>query len=392
MQMTHDEVYGIYPNSYMQFRPALTRFPIIFNVSGDCVVGNGSGYDIDAVHGAMGEYIERYHFYNEVDINITAELDKLNPSIVVDKLVRLIEQIKKSDEPIDSYQFDLSETRNIFTNQKIYLPSVMISLAHSDSNDRNFIPFIDSCGQSVHVSREQAFSASLKEFIERQSLVGSWLSGKARFKILLEPHPDLGQSNKILSELQQNGVVCAYELNELLPGYSVLIFYFSLGTNDKVQYSVGMASDLTPASAISRALNELWQSYIFMYLNASNPESLDPRYEYLNHLISFNNLETQKVIPFFAQPSNEIKMDTFIHLSPFTEKECLRSLVDISPHIYSYERSNDLFGRQFHFCKITSPDFFLHMGLAKPLNFSNHYANLLSINPDNVIKSSIPFP
>lgn len=390
--MIHDEIYGIYPHSYLQYRPALTRFPFIFNVTGDCVVGNGSGFGRDAMQGAMGEYIERYHFYNEVDINITAELARLNSDSLTEKLIHQIQQIKKTSDAIAPHQFDLSEVRNIFTDLPSYVPSVMISLAHADSPDRNYIPFIDSCGQAVQTSRRLVFSAALKEFIERQALIGAWLSGNARFKVMLEQHRLLGKANKILRELQKHGILYAYELNQKLPGYSVIIFYFSGSKNDSVKYSVGMAADFNSATAITRALNELWQSYIFMYLNAEQPENLDQRYQYLNDLILFNHIGTKKLIPFLNKPVNEINLPEFIHLPSFSEADCLDSLKKISPDLYAYERSNQLFSRKFHFCKIISPDFFLHMGIKMPLNFDNAYAKLLTINVNNMVDHPIPFP
>jgi ribosomal protein S12 methylthiotransferase accessory factor YcaO len=392
MQIVHDEVFGIFPHSYMQFRPALTRFPTIFNVTGDCVVGNGSGYGNNAIQSALGEYVERYHFYNEVDINVTANLAKYNSPRVTNKFIKMIDQVKKSNEPTDKYEFDLTTVTNIFTGEKASLPSVMISLAQVDSADRNFIPFIDSCGQSVQISRRKAFSAALKEFVERQALVGAWLSGQVKSKLMLEQHPYLGQSNKILQSLLQHGTLLAYELNKHLPGYSVIIFYFSKSKKDVVKYSVGMACDYSPSEAIQRALSELWQSYIFMYLNADNPENLDPRYQYLNELILFNQHSTQELIPFVEDNIEELDMQDFIYSKLLSEKTCLQELKTISPDIFMYERSNLLFGRNFYFCKIFSPDFFMHMGVKMPLNFDNTYAKLLSIQKPLLVKHSIPFP
>jgi hypothetical protein len=392
MQITHDEPFGILPQRYMQFRPALAALPAIFNVSGACVVGNGSGYGDDAADSAFGEYIERFHFYNEVTIDITAPLHQLNPAALNEKIFYLMTQTRQVSTDPAAHAFDLTKVQNIFTQTPAYLPTVMISLAAADSPDRNFIPFIDSCGQAVHVDREQVFAAALKEFIERQALVGAWLSGKARLAIELKPHPLLGATNKILSLLQQHGTLYAYDLGNHLPGYSVIIFYFAQAKNDSVKYSVGMAADFQVDTAIARALNELWQSYTFMYLNADNPEYLDQRYQYLNALLNFNHTDTRLIIPFIQRSCASLSMLDYLAAKKFTRAECIKKLGVISPNIFAYQSVNYFFGKTFHFCKIISPDLFLHMGIKMPLNLKNSYAKMLSLPANLSLENAIPFP
>jgi ribosomal protein S12 methylthiotransferase accessory factor YcaO len=392
MRMIHDQVFGINPHSYLQFHPALAHLPMIFNLTGDCVVGNSSGFQEEAICGGFGEYVERYHFYNEVDINLTASLDAVNAAAVVEKFIALIAQVQKVKASAREHQFDLTEVTNIFTQEKNFIPTVLISLSRMGSGDRDFIPFIDSCGQAAHISQQKAFTSALNEFIERQALVGSWLAGKACYRIELEPHQALGSANKILTSLLAHGKLLAYELNKGLPGYSIIIFYFSKSKKDIVKYSVGMAADLNPALACERALGELWQSYIFMYLNAENPENLDQRYQYLNDLIHFNTHETADIIPYADDESENLHIDDYLSFKKVSESECLNVLKDISPFMYAYSRSSKLFGRKFYFCKISSPDFFMHMGVKMPLNLDNNYAKLLGINPSMKIQNPIPFP
>jgi hypothetical protein len=392
MQMIHDEPFGIYPHRYMQFQPALTALPSIFNISGDSVVGNGSGYGTDAFDSALGEYIERFHFYNEVTIDITAPLTHLNPPALSKKLFELIQQIQQTDVAAEQHAFDLTEVRNIFTREPAYLPTAMISLAAMDSQDRKFIPFIDSCGQAVHVTKAQAQTAAFKEFLERQALVGAWLSGKARHAIDLQPHPFLGKANQILSILQQHGALYAFDLGHHLPAYSVIIFYFAHDKKDIVQYSVGLAADFQAEDALARALNELWQSYIFMYLNADNREHLDQRYQYLNDLLDFNHSDTQAVIPFLQQPGESINVIEYLTAKKYSEADCFQTIGEFFPYIYTYESSNYYMGKEFNFCKILSPDFFLHMGICMPLNLKNAYAKVVSLPPNLSPENPIPFP
>lgn len=392
MIVTDDQVFGFYPHAYLQYRPSLARFPGIFNLTGDSVVGNGGGYGKEAVYGGWGEYIERYHFYNEVEVDVTEKLTLMNPREISEKLFAVIQQIKNTDMAVEDHPFNLTCVRNILNNETVYLPTTLFSLAHADSSDRYFIPFIDSCGQAAHITAEKALVAALNEFIERQALVGAWLSGKARFQIDLHTHHELNSLNHILLSLQSHGELYAYEVNNCLPGYTIILFYFSKNKKDIVAYSVGMASDCIPLKALARAINELWQSYIFMYFNADNSEQLDQRYQYLNELIQFNHPATRDIIPFIGRNYANVSVDDLAKMESFTQQQALSQLAEISSAVYSYERHADFLGGRFYFCKVLSPDFFIHMGIKMPLNKNNLYANLLHIDPLVTIKHPIPFP
>ncbi len=306
-------------------------------------------------------------------------------------ILHALKQTKNSEADVEQHSFQLSATHNILNAKIQYVPTVMISLAHANSIDRHFVPFIDSCGQGAHQTREQAFNAALNEFIERQALIGAWLSGKNRFKILLQAHIKFGKFNHLLQALQKNGEVMAFDIGNNLPCYSVIIFYFSKAQQDVVQYSVGMATDFDPALAIQKALNELWQSYMFIYLNANNPECLDQRYRYLNELLNYNHQATKDIIP-FLKSEIELSVEDYLKLNIFNNTARLAILNNLSREIFSYERTSYLYGTKIYLCKILSPDFFLHMGVMMPLNLDNYYARSLNINSNLSITHSIPFP
>lgn len=392
MKMLHDHALGIAPNVYLMLRSALAGIPPIFNITGDSVVGNGSGYAQDAIYSSYGEYIERYHFYYEVDSTLKSALEDINNVALNHKIKKVLTQTKKTEREIHTHLFNLTHVRNIFNSEIAWLPTIMISLGDYQSLDRVFIPFTDSCGQACHISHEQALDSALNEFIERQALVGSWLSGRCRYAVNIEQHKKLGKFNAIIEQLKTHGSLYAFEINNNLPGYTLILFYFSNSENDIVRYSVGLATDADPVKAIMRAINELWQSYTFIYLNADNPENLDARYKYLNELIEFNTHQTKAIIPYFKTTNFVISSDDLLAFKKFNMHEMLQGLETLSTNIFSYERSQQIMGRRFHFCKILSPDFFLHMGINMPLNLDNPYSNLLGIDPAMQIKTAIPFP
>jgi len=392
MRLSYEQILNVNPSVYTQFRPALTQLPKILNLTSDCVVGNGAGYNQDAIYGSFGEYIERYHFYNEVKSSKKALFSDLLKDNNYKKLIDMIGQIKQTRDDPDSHIFEWVAVRNILTNEDCFYPLVMISMAHAQSPDRKFIPFIDSCGQSSHITKEEAFKSSLNEFIERQALIGSWLSKKAKYKISIETHPLLGNMNYIVDMLNHFGELTAFDLGNQLPGYNLIIFYFSKSSKDCVKYSVGMASSGDPVDALIRAISELWQSYVFMYLNSDNPENLDPRYKYLNDLLQFNNLDTRNMIPFYHQKLVTFDTNQLLQFHKIQLKEQIIQLKTISEDIYAYESSTTFMGKKVYFCKMMSPDFYLHMGIKMPLNFINAYSKLLDIASKIDIISPIPFP
>ena len=393
MKMTQEHIFAIYPDSFTQFRPQLSAFPTILNVTGDSVVGNGSGYKHDAVYGAYGEYVERYHFYNEIKIDRQACLKEALPRDLKEKWNHVIQQMKKTGEHPDEYSFHLTSVRNIYTDEKTFAPTVVISLSHAHLDDRRFIHFIDSCGQSSHVSREQAFSSAFWEFIERQALIGSWLSGKAKSKISYSEKDVLHGNNPIFQKLSKNGEITMFDLDQQGAGYVVIVFYFAKNKSDLVQYSVGMAADADPCQAMSRAINELWQSYTFMYLNAGNKENLDSRYQYLNELIEFNTEDTKAIIPFFHESVEEMSYQKFTAQLTLPFDVVLSSINRISKEIFAYESQAEMFGKTYYFCKILSPDYFLHMGIKMPLNFKNSFTAFLGVHIEpGDIKNPLPFP
>lgn len=379
MKFEIENPFGLLPNFMMQMRTPMTGQPFSFNCTGDVAVGNASGYAKDALLSSFGEYVERAHFYNEVS---AVKKLKVTDSIMVEA----INQVKQIDAPIESHKFEMCEAIELNSEKNCCIPKALISLA-STGDDANYIPFIDSCGQAAHVTHEFALQASIKEFVERQALIGAWLSGEAIYRIT----PLINLQNQLFDLFTSNGSLYIYQLGKGLPGYSIIIFYFSSSIDDVVQYAVGMANDYYPSVAMLKALNELWQTYQFIYLNARKPENLDIRFTYLNTLLQFNTQTTKNVIPFF-EAKKELAYEGFINQQPYTLKMYKSQLATLSSRIYLYHASTYLFGKRYYVCKTISPDFYFHMGIKMPLNLKNNYAQELKINDERLIKSSIPFP
>jgi hypothetical protein len=385
MKMIDESPFGRMPTFHMHLRAQQACFPAMFNVDGHYAVGNSSGGGPSMIVGGYGEYIERYHFYNEVQADTISIIDDLSTQ-------KMINTIKKSSKKLKDHAFNLTKSRRLFSDESCYQPTALISLGQDSTIDREFIPFIDSCGQAAHTTKYLCEQSALYEFIERQALVGSWLSGTANFSVTDVSADSFAELGSVVAKLQEHGSLSIFSVGEGLPGYSIIIFYFSNSINDTVRYSVGMASHANSRVALEKAIHELWQSYWYLYLNENNAENLDQRFQYLNDLLHFNNHHTRLIIPYFASVKKTITLDTYLQLPDVNEHHYKHALQSISQHIFIYEGETYFQNKKYDVAKIFSPDFFIHMGVKMPLNFDNCYAQYLGIDPFMHVSHSIPFP
>ena len=231
------------------------------------------------------------------------------------------------------------------------------------------------------------------EFIERQALLGSWLSKSYLYAInpaLLKevtPYADLTEN------LMTHGNLYIFANGIDLPAHTVIMFYFANSEKDMVQYSIGSSSGLSLQEALTSSLEELYQCYSFLY-NQECSTGLENKAGSGYHL-SFqqcNYAGVKSTIPFFEQEMRyEIKtMDELQAQKIYHYEEILAELQSISADIFYYHFYEPALN--LHFTKILSPDFFAHMSLTQGLNFDNVYAKRIGITKENAYLTKIPFP
>lgn len=380
------------PTYYLSLRFMLRSLPLIFNVNNEFSIGNGSGYGRQVLTSATGEYLERYHFYNEVKTDCYGMISDL-PEKLQRSALTAIQQITTEGLQPEMHNFACSRVENIFSNNEVYMPTALISLAMHAHVDRKFIPFIDSCGQAVHRTAMESRAAALLEFLERQTLISSWQSEMYKYRIAICKLADMLPECRSLSNmLMQNGSLYLFDLSNHFAVYSVLAIYFAHNPNDSVQYAVGMAANLTPTTAINNALLELWQTYSYIYINTTISAVSNGRYRYLNDLLLYNNQATRDILPFeLDYQADQISLKEYLALPELPLPQTLSSIQTISDQVYLYQRIGNFNGQSLYFSKILSTDFYLHMALNMPLNHQNSYSKLSQILPNNN-KQAIPFP
>ena len=353
--------------------------------------GGSTGYSLNLTNKAFGEYYERNHFFTSVPITSEKILAQIQPQTHQKKLALLCDE--GNSEPLATHRFALTTVYNIFDETPFDYFFNAISL-HGIKADAAFLHVTDSCGCASHVSRELALYQSMMEFLERQSLIGSWLSKTYRYTINPLLLINLSPYGCLVEKLLENGDIYIFENGNHLPGYNVIMFYFSHNPKDAVQYSVGSKSAVSLADALIAALEELYQCYSFLYNAAFKPTNLEHKAGAGYHMVfaGYNNQETKLKIPFF----NEHRafrintMDDINALPIMSYQDMLLGIKKITPNLYYYHHYEKAL--QLHFTKIFSPDFFSHMSINKPMNFNHLYAKKLNITKENAYTEMLPFP
>ena len=361
-------------------------------IDGIISYGGSTGVGLNLAAKAYSEFHERNHLFTGISIDDEQPLSAIKPKRYREKLLSLCEYNRESEQTCLGHSFSWVKVHNLFDQKPQYYFFNAISLTGTQK-DRRFIHFSDSCACAAHPDRDKALESSLMEFIERQALLGSWLSKSTLYSINPEVLKTVTPYEELSGMLLENGELFVFSNGHHLPGHSVIMFYFAHSAKDMVQYSIGASSGLTLSAALTSSLEELYQCYSFLY-NTESSSGLENKAGAGYHL-SFqqcNRRDIRDTIPFFNQ-HDTFKLnnkDDVLNTRVFSLAEVSNELSHISEDIYyyhHYEKSLDL-----HFTKIMSPDFFAHMAINKPLNFDNHYAQLLNINKNDAYLEKIPFP
>jgi len=383
-----------FPTRAKLFANNLLTTPRTIGVDGIMSYGGGTGVGLDLPKKSFGEYFERNHFFLNVPVTSTEKLKNILPLTLQNALAKCMNQIKNSKNDPLEHSFHLTKVHNLMNHELADYPFNAISL-NGKKPDGGFYNFNDSCSCAAHTSKEAVLRSSLCEFLERQALVGSWTSRQVRFAIeptvLLHATPYATLAEQLLN----HGELYIFENNIGLPGYSTIIFYFAKSENDLVQYSVGSSAGFSLEESLNGSFEELWQCYLFQY-NAENSKGLADRAGSAYHL-SFqacNHPQIRETIPFLsAQYKTEMRIKNTADMQKLPQyqfKDIVIELSNITSEIYYYHHFDKCLG--FHYAKLVSPEFFIHMSLEQRLNFDNAYAKRIGLVKETANLSKIPFP
>lgn len=360
-------------------------------VDGIISYGGSTGVGLNLLRKSYGEFYERSHLFTQVPVNVKKKLKDIQPQTYQNKLLALCNS-KQDKAACLEHTFSFTEVKNIFNDQSQYYFYNSISL-NCNKSDSSFINFSDSCACASHITKDKALYNSLMEFIERQALLGSWLSKTYQYSVNSELLREICPYSDLVELLLSNGELYIFQNGNQLPGHTVMMLYFSQSSDDMVKYSIGSSSGLSLEEAIRSSFEELYQCYTFLYSSESS-SGLENKAGSNYHMAfkKCNRLDIRDTIP-FMQDLRPHLINTLADLKQakkYSYQEMLDELSKISSDIYYYHQYDASQG--LHHTKIFSPDFFVHMSLNSQLNVENKYAQLLNIKRETAFMGTIPFP
>lgn len=334
---------------------------------------SAAGETMKSIQGAIGEYFERRHFFNEIVAGPEKTLYEMMPPEAAGAFTEaLLQTSSKGESRVKNHQFKTVRAYNLFSLDKIEIPAVLVALDNiTAAQDLEFYPDRDTCGCSFHGNLENAVEGALYEFMERQSLLLYWLSGRANFEISHDIVSGVSFVDEILCSLRAEGELRIFDITlPGAPGHAVLTLYGTKAKNSEIKYSTGLSYSENLRKALSKSVTELWQSYICLhnFINGGYTDA-DIIDSYQRHFLSCNSYDTYLDLCENTTLKNSGLVSDLDVIT--TNLDIYSYLEKISDNIFVYYARERVREGLVWYTKILSPDFFLHMNGSGSLNFSN---------------------
>lgn len=343
--------------------------PSVFGASDDSrIQGHGFGYGPDIHLKAFGEYMERFVAFRNIASNGGATIDELNISRETKYALKAaITEACGAGQlgtSLAAHRFETVAVLDMRTGQNVRLPRILFTL-HA-TTDQQFIPTRDTSGSALHSNKEMAFQNAVLEFVERQSLAAMWASGRCQALSVLEPGDVEDPMIKVLLQrLTTRGTLNCYNISFLKGAHVLFVVYSARSESDFVQFACGACAALTRQSALAKALTEVWQTSILL-----------PQMEFFD-TTEYGGTELKEAF----QKANRRDFELDLEVAPLSSvndedgslDELKKSLFEITPSLFAFSQSHYVGLNRLTFCKIFSPDFFIHMNPGPGNNNQNRW-------------------
>lgn len=334
---------------------------------------SAAGETMKSIQGAIGEYFERRHFFNEIVADGEKTLYDMMSPHAADAFTRAFVQTSSlAEDVVRTHQFKTTRAFNLFSLEKQEIPAVIIALDNiTAASDLAIYPDRDTCGCSFHGNLNDAMDGALCEFMERQSLLLYWLQGQANTEISEEIITGINYIDEIMSALRSEGEIRIFDITlPGAPGHAVLTLYGTTNEDSQIKYSTGLSYANSMDKALCKSVTELWQSYIcmhnFLIGGYTDEDIID---DYQRHFLSCNKYESFTDLcenTMFRQSDVVLSLEN----SP-SDNDLLNYLEKISDNIFVYYARERVSENLFWYTKVVSPDFFLHMNGSGAININN---------------------
>lgn len=243
---------------------------------------------------------------------------------------------------------------SLFDNKRLKISpkSVYLNYNLRGLKDYNF-SFADSCGVASHLTSEKALKAGMLEFIERQSLIVTWLSkipgrqyAVSKIITLLDENVILKKFNKYFSFLK------IYDISIYQGIYVILI----LGSNGRL-FSIGLNASNSLKNAVTGALDEFEQTYKSMLIRNYNDRKLLSSKDSDLYRDSFFNEDCDSFMKKYNFLSNSEEKE----IQDDVKSDIKSSLLKIPINYYAVAIKPEITRTNLRIVKVFSPQAYLHM-------------------------------
>ena len=279
-------------------------------------------------------------------------------------------QLKKS---LSTHKFATVEVLDLRTGNACKLPHVLFSLHSSTSSmDQQFIPIRDTSGSALHPNRDLALQRAVLEFVERQSLTAMWAAKRCQASFVLQPSDVFNPGMKALTQrLTTRGRLVCHDISFLKGAHAFFVAYKARSETDFVQFACGASAALSWQAALAKALIEVWQSVLLPQMAFFD----STEYGGSDFKDDFQKANRQDF---------ELDLDVIPSSVPGSDREgsldeIKRSIFEITDSLFDFTQSQYVDLCKLTFCKVFSPDFFIHMNPVAGNNNSNAWIQTVAM-------------
>lgn len=348
--------------------------PSVFTVlDGQSISGHGFGFGDKAHLKAIGEYFERFAAFRALHFQKRGRISELGLSLSEQEaLCRALVQTcaeERLSETLLDHEFSLAPVRRLGAGDPCFYPAVFQSL-HSfhNSDDSRFLPVRDSSGSAIHPDPETAFQSALLEFTERQCTTAMWVSRRCNHIASISEFSVRNERARITArDMMNHGDVTIYDISFLKGVHVYFVEYKSHRSGDEmVRFSCGCAAGFSPEDTLLKAFTEAWQTSVLIpqlaFFGAKEYGSDQLRTDF----VKANNSESFE-LGLNVEPLS-IGKSTSIGVGELTA-----SILEVSENVYVYEKRMEVPGVDLSFCRVVSPDFYVHMSPGRANNNDNKW-------------------
>jgi hypothetical protein len=265
-----------------------------------------------------------------------------------------------------SFELDMVFAENLISGESVLIPLSLLSF-HPDTHGYDIYPYSDTTGCAVHTNLENSFKNALMEFCERQAFFGCFFGS---LPILdLPSHEEFKEFKRQLPNSYKNGRLLTMDLGSAF-GCHVIFTLLLNNDSNACQVVTGLGSHLNRNLAIQKSFEELLQ-----ILRLSHHKVFienDSEYLAATQHAAFEKFLSKQRLPCMIDADYD----------EGTIDSALKNISKISRRLWLYSAIRVIDGRNYVFCKVLSPDFYIfskwqHRNINHPFEkFANSYSNI----------------